>query len=401
LVDIARRRGASDLHLEPGLPAALRIQGELVLVGEPLSAGLILAMVREAVGDGWEEFRRRGSHDSARVLGDVRCRINALHSMRGAGLAVRLLASVIPTLQTLNLHPDLARLVRHAHGLILVSGPTGCGKSSTLAALLEEINRSQTVHLVTVESPIEYEIPPKRAFIRQREVERDTPSFEQALLDSLREDPDVLMVGELRDPATMRLTLNTAETGHLVLATLHSATCAEALQRLVSAFPAEIQGSVASQLADCLRGVVCQRLTFREAEDLRVPECEILVCTSGARGAIRAQEFYKLASILELGGGDGMWTFERYRSWLDRRTEWVRPVAQPLPAAVAAEAGAVAQGASVEPPAARRGELRRPRNVGRPAPEIGAGAERVLEINAPEADVSQILSELEGRTGKK
>src|SRR6202022_264810 len=170
-----------------------------------------------------------------------------------------LLSSVQPTLRSLNLHPELERLVRPTHGLVLVSGPTGSGKSSTLAALIQEINVREARHVITLESPIEYELVPRRAFIRQREVGRDTPSFERGLLDALREDPDVLMVGEMRDPETMRLTLNAAETGHLVLATVHSATVAEALQRVVNAFPAEVQNAIAAQLADCLLGVVAQR----------------------------------------------------------------------------------------------------------------------------------------------
>src|SRR5262249_39203600 len=158
--------------------------------------------------------------------------------------------------ERLNLHPDLRKLVTHTHGLILVSGPTGSGKSSTLAALIQEINLNEARHIVTIEAPIEYTFRPRRAYIRQREVGRDTPSFEQALLDALREDPDVLMVGEMREPETMRLTLNASETGHLVLATVHSATCAEALQRVVAAFPAEIQSGVAAMLADCLLAVI-------------------------------------------------------------------------------------------------------------------------------------------------
>src|SRR5207253_230283 len=174
------------------------------------------------------------------------------------------------TVEKLNLHPDLRKLVARDNGLILVSGPTGCGKSSTLAALIQEINLSEARHIVTIESPIEYSFRPRRAYIRQREVGRDTPSFEQALLDALREDPDVLMVGEMRDPETMRLTLNASETGHLVLATVHSSTCAEALQRVVSAFPAEIQSSVSSQLADCLVAVISQRLRFRADLNIRV-----------------------------------------------------------------------------------------------------------------------------------
>src|SRR6202012_2098179 len=183
------------------------------------------------------------------------------------------------TVEKLNLHPDLKKLIRHPHGLILVSGPTGCGKSTTLAALIQEINLSEARHIITIESPIEHSFRPRRAYIRQREVGRDTPSFEQALLDSLREDPDVLMVGEMRDPETMRLTLAAAETGHLVLATVHSSNCAEALQRVVGAFPAEIQNNVAAQLADCLIGGISQRLQFRPNLGLCVPECEILMAT--------------------------------------------------------------------------------------------------------------------------
>ena len=209
--------------------------------------------------------------------------------------------------------------------MILISGPTGCGKSSTLAALIQEINLTETRHIVTVESPIEYTFRPRRAFIRQREVGRDTPSFEQALLDALREDPDVLMVGEMRDPETMRLTLSASETGHLVLATVHSSTCAEAMQRVASAFPAEIQSGVCSQLADCLVAVISQRLRFRQDLNIRVPECEILMATHAVKNFIRTREFFKIVSALETGAEHGMWTFQRYAKWLDSRTNFSCP----------------------------------------------------------------------------
>jgi twitching motility protein PilT len=178
---------------------------------------------------------------------------------------------------------------------------------------------------VTIESPIEYTFRSHRAFIRQREVGRDTPSFEQALIDSLREDPDVLMVGEMRDPETMRLTLSASETGHLVMATVHSSTCAEALQRVVSAFPAEIQSSVAAQLADCMLAVVSQRLHFRPEQNIRVPECEILVPTHAVKNFIRNRDFFKITSSLETGAEHGMWTYQRYRAWLDSRKNWYIP----------------------------------------------------------------------------
>jgi twitching motility protein PilT len=215
--------------------------------------------------------------------------------------------------------------VAHPHGLILISGPTGSGKSSTLAALIQEINLTDTRHIVTVESPIEYTFRPRHSYIRQREVGRDTPSFEQALLDALREDPDVLMVGEMREPETMRLTLNASETGHLVLATVHSSTCAEAVQRIASAFPAEIQASVCAQLADCLLAVISQRLVFRNDLNMRVPECEVLVANHAVKNFIRTREFFKIASALETGADHGMWTFQRYRTWLQNRKKWHLP----------------------------------------------------------------------------
>lgn len=326
LIAAARDQGASDLHLEPALPPAVRVRGVLRTTGEPLAGPMLLEWAREIIGpDQWPNFLHRRSADLSRTIRGVRCRINVLQSSRGVGFAIRLLASFQATLEKLNLHPDLRRLVANTHGLVLISGPTGSGKSSTLAALIQEINLSEARHVVTIESPIEYTFRPNRAYIRQREVGRDTPSFEQALLDSLREDPDVLMVGEMREPETMRLTLNASETGHLVLATVHSSTCAEALQRVVAAFPAEIQSSVAAQLADCLVGVVSQRLRFRPDLNIRVPECEILVPTTPIKAFIRNRDFFKIVSTLETGAEHGMWTFERYRTWLDRRTNWHVP----------------------------------------------------------------------------
>ncbi len=176
-----------------------------------------------------------------------------------------------------------------------------------------------------MEQPIEYQFKPQRSFIRQREVGRDTPSFEQALIDALREDPDVLMVGEMRDPETMRLTLNASETGHLVLATIHSASAAEALQRMVSAFPSEIQNAISAQLADSLVAVISQRLRFDGDLNIRLPECEILRPTHAVKSFIRRHEFHHIMSSLETGADHGMWTFARYRAWMANRRDWFIP----------------------------------------------------------------------------
>lgn len=326
LIKMAHQQGASDLHLEPGLPPAFRIRGALHVSGEPIPPAALEALAMEVLGaDQWSGFEHRRSFDCSRTIGGVRCRLNVLHSARGVGMAVRLLASFQATIERLNLHPDLKKLVAPTHGLVLISGPTGSGKSSTLAALIQEINANEARHIVTIESPIEYTFRPRRAFIRQREVGRDTPSFDQALLDAMREDPDVLMVGEMRDPETMRLTLNVAETGHLVLATVHSGSCAEALQRIVLAFPAEIQNNICAQLADCLVAVVCQRLRYRADLGIRLPECEVLRPTMPVKAFIRSREFFRIHQALETGAEHDMWTFDRYQKWMAKQKNWRLP----------------------------------------------------------------------------
>ncbi len=326
LITAAHRQGASDLHLEPGLPAAIRVRGALRIVGEPLPGQTLLDLARTTLGgDAWQHFLAQRSADFSRTISGVRCRINVLHTARGVGFAIRLLASFQATIDRLNLHPDLKKLVTPTNGLVLISGPTGSGKSSTLAALIQEINLTEARHVLTLESPIEHIFRARRAFIRQREVGRDTPSFEHGLLDALREDPDVLMVGEMREPETMRLTLNAAETGHLVLATVHSGSCAEALQRVVLAFPAEIQNNIAAQLADSLIAVVCQRLRFRTDLNLRVPECEILRSTNSVKTFIRNRDFFKIPQALETGAEHGMWSFDRYQAWMNKRPQWHKP----------------------------------------------------------------------------
>lgn len=322
-----KKMGASDLHLEPGLAPTARVQGELKpLAKDPVAASQTRAVAKDILNkEQWKGFLERLSCDLSLIISGVRCRVHIMKTHRGVGLAIRLLSSFQPNLERLNLHPDLAKLVDRRNGLVVITGPTGSGKSSTLAALLHEISVTKCLHIVTVESPIEYPILPRRSFVRQREVGPDTPSFDRALLDALREDPDVIMVGEVRERETIKLTLNAAETGQLVLTTLHSSNPAEAVQRIVASFPPEIQGSVCHQLADCLVGVVAQRLHFNESYMIRVPVCEILVATNPVKNLIRQGQFYKLASALETGYGEGNWTFRRYQQWLDGRTDFYVP----------------------------------------------------------------------------
>src|SRR6202022_76732 len=274
--------------------------------------------------EAWEGFIARGSADISMAIGGIRCRINVYQTIRGIAIAARLLTPSVSGLRACNLHPDLNRLTEATTGLVVVSGPTGSGKSTTLAALIEEINASRARHIITLESPLEYVFSNRRSFIRQREIPTHSPSFEQAIVDALRENPDVLVIGEMRTPEVIRLTLNAAETGHLVIATLHSATCIETLSRICMSFPAEIQGSIRAQLADCLVGVVCQRLDFLKSHQLRIPRCEVLLANIAAKGTIRSGQLSQIANVIQAGGEDGMWTFDRYQRWIEQKKDWVR-----------------------------------------------------------------------------
>jgi twitching motility protein PilT len=280
-----------------------------------------------------------------------------------------------------------------------------------MAALIQEINLTDARHIVTVESPIEYSFRPRLAYIRQREVGRDTPSFEQALLDALREDPDVLMVGEMREPQTMQLTLTASETGHLVLATMHSATCAEALQRLTSAFPSDMQNSVRAQLADCLVAVICQRLRYRADLKIRVPELEILIPSIPVKNYIRNGDFFKIAQIMEVGAEQGMWTWARYQTWMEKKKEWHIPDASehadgdasetggaaPALPALAASTGGAAHSSKASRASAPEGESRREGEPTQPAtPSRTPGrAGGPIEIEPVEGGLSELIKKLE------
>jgi twitching motility protein PilT len=328
-----RELGASDLHMEADAAPVARIRGQLSVIGPPVAGAQVVQAARQLLGsEGWPQFLTRGSADLSRTLAGVRCRINIFQTLRGVAMAIRLLSSFQNNIRACNLHPDLKKLTEATTGLIVLSGPTGSGKSTTLAALVEEINAASARNIIAIESPIEYLFANRRSFIRQREVPTHSPSYEQALVDALRENPDVLVIGEMRTPEVMRLTLNAAETGHLVIATMHSATCAEALTRMCMSFPAEIQGSIRSQLADCFVGLVCQRLDFLSEFRLRVPICEILLPNAASKGTIRGGQFSQIANVLQTGGEAGMWNFDRYQRWIAQKKDWVPPtLAAPLP----------------------------------------------------------------------
>ena len=384
-VQAGRRLGASDLHLEGGSPLVARVGGELRPVGSAIAGALLAQVGKDTLGAGWSQFMERGSADVSLVVGGTRCRINLYKTIRGLAVAVRLLAPSVHDLRTCNLHPDLRKLIEPITGLVVISGPTGCGKSTTLAALIEELNATRPRHIITLESPLEYLFVNRRSFIRQREIPTHSPTFEQAIIDALRENPDVLVISEMRTPEVIRLTLNAAETGHLVLATMHSSTCAESLSRICMAFPPDIQANIRAQLADCLVGVVCQRLELLEAHQLRVPRCEVLLASSGAKGAIRSGQFSQIANVIQSGGDDGMWTFDRYQRWMEQQRDWVRA---PPPSAVADE--------STAPPPALKPS---PKPARPAAPQPVSVEQGPIEISIDEEfDLTELAKRIEQRT---
>jgi twitching motility protein PilT len=388
-IEKAHSLGASDLHLETNTPVVARIRGELQATSDAVPGERLVQAGQDLLGpEAWSQFKSRGSADIAVSIRGVRCRASFFLTVRGIGIAIRLLAPSIKDIRACNLHPDFRKLTEATTGLLIISGPTGSGKSTTLAALIEEINGSRARNIVTLESPLEYVFANRLSYIRQREIPTHTPSFEQGITDALRENPDVLVISEMRTPEVMRLTLNAAETGHLVLATMHSANCAEALSRLCMSFPADLQASVRAQLADCMVGVCSQRLDFLANHRLRVPRCEILLPSSGARGTIRAGNFSQIANVLQSGGDEGMWTFDRYHRWMEQMSEWVKPT----PAVVSYNSGVskVVRAPPVSAPAAARPA------VAKPAPARAAPAEDVIDVPAEEMDLSQ-LAELAKR----
>ncbi|MEL6348379.1 MAG: PilT/PilU family type 4a pilus ATPase [Myxococcota bacterium] len=394
MIKDAFRQGASDLHLEPGMPPAMRVRGALRIAGDPIAGQTLLGMAQQAASpEQWESFYTRRSVDLSRSIGGVRCRLNIFQTARGVGMAIRMFTSFTASLEELNLHPSLRELTGRRHGLILVSGPTGSGKSSTTAALIQEINRREARHILTIEQPIEFNLRSRRSLIRQREVGRDTPSFEQALVDALREDPDVILVGEMRRPETMRLTLSAAETGHLVLTTVHSATVVEALQRIIASFPPEGQAAVCAQLADSLVAVVSQHLVWYPRAGVRVPELEILTRNTAVQASIRANQLHRLQGILETGKADGMWSRDRYRRWIQERPRFHVP--RPSEQTDAEEAAAPvppapsALGAMPTKPAGVRARPARSKPASTPVSDDG-----VFVLDGADQDPASILAGL-------
>ena len=305
------RRGASDLLLVAGAPPVFRVGGHLTpSESAPLSHEEIFEILRPVMGR-MDRLRDEGAIDFSLRLPDAgRFRVN-VHRQRGTlAAAIRALPAEIPTLADLHLPQSLAELVKPSRGLVLICGPTGAGKSTTLAALVGEINRNEPRHVITIEEPIEYEHRNARAVIEQVEVGRDTPSFAAALRASLRQDPDVILVGEMRDLETVATALTAAETGHLILSTLHTSDVAQAIHRIVDVFPPAQQTQIKQQLALTLNAIVVQHLIPRSDNHGRVVAVELLLANNAVRNHIRNDKLQNLANEVTLGKRAGMISLE-------------------------------------------------------------------------------------------
>lgn len=314
LLRITVERGASDLHLTVGLPPVLRINGSLVATEySRLSPEEAKRLVYSILNDKQKEkFEKTWELDCSHgVRGFGRFRVNVYRQRGVVGACLRAITNTVATRTELNLPRIVEDMVNRPHGLILVTGATGAGKSTTLACMLDIINQTQSYHIITIEDPIEYIHPHKKSMINQREVGHDTLTWSNALKATLREDPDVILVGEMRDQETIAGTLTAAETGHLVFSTLHTCDASQTIERVVDVFPPHHQQQIRVQLSSVLEGVVSQQLVPHAAGVGRVPSVEVLIATPAIRNLIREGKTHQIYNAIQTGSKLGMQTMEQ------------------------------------------------------------------------------------------
>ncbi|GAK83393.1 twitching motility protein PilT [Vibrio ponticus] len=313
LLDFSVKHNASDLHLSAGVSPMVRIDGEVRKLSVPaFSHADVHRLVFEIMNDAQRsEFEERLEVDFSFELPDVgRFRVNAFNQARGCAAVFRTIPTTIPTLEDLDAPEIFEKIANLEKGLVLVTGPTGSGKSTTLAAMVDYINRNHNKHILTIEDPIEFVHQNQKCLVNQREVHRDTHSFKAALRSALREDPDVILVGELRDQETISLALTAAETGHLVFGTLHTSSAAKTIDRIIDVFPGSDKGMVRSMLSESLRAVIAQKLLKRIGGG-RVACHEILMVTPAIRNLIREDKVAQMYSVIQTGAAQGMQTIEQ------------------------------------------------------------------------------------------
>lgn len=313
LLAFSAKQGASDLHLSAGLPPMIRVDGDVRRINLPAMEhkevhSLIYDIMNDKQRKDFEEFLE--TDFSFEVPGVARFRVNAFNQNRGAGAVFRTIPSKVLTMEDLGMGQVFKDIAEVPRGLVLVTGPTGSGKSTTLAAMLDYINDNRYDHILTIEDPIEFVHESKKCLMNQREVHRDTLGFSEALRSALREDPDIILVGELRDLETIRLALTAAETGHLVFGTLHTTSAAKTIDRVVDVFPAEEKAMVRSMLSESLQAVVSQTL-LKKTNGGRVAAHEIMIGTPAIRNLIREDKVAQMYSAIQTGASIGMQTLDQ------------------------------------------------------------------------------------------
>ncbi len=305
---------ASDLHLSAGSPIMMRIHGTMKRVDRTeTNPELIRKLVFEILNDSQRAVleKERELDFSLHIQEIGRFRVNVFHQRQGLGAVFRVIPEKIPTMEQLGLPKVIQELIDLDYGLILVTGPTGSGKSTTLAAMIDYINTNRDGHIITIEDPIEFIHQSKNCVVNQREIGNSTHSFSQALRSALREDPDYILVGEMRDLETISLALTAAETGHLVFATLHTSSASKTITRVIDVFPSDQQDRIRVQLSESLQGVIAQRLYPRRDTPGRVAAFEILIATQAVRNLIREQKVYQIDSVIQTGRQFGMQDMEQ------------------------------------------------------------------------------------------
>jgi twitching motility protein PilT len=313
LLAFSVKNNASDLHLSAGLPPMIRVDGDMRRINvPPLDHATVHALIYDIMNDNQrKDYEGLLEHDfSFEIPGLARFRVNAFNQKRGAAAVFRTIPAKVLTLEELDAPEIFKEIVNVPRGLILVTGPTGSGKSTTLAAMLDYLNGRQYGHILTIEDPIEFVHISKKCLVNQREVHKDTLGFSEALRSALREDPDIVLVGEMRDLETIRLALTAAETGHLVFATLHTTSAAKTIDRIVDVFPAGEKDMVRSMLSESLRAVISQAL-IKKTGGGRVAAHEIMVGTAAIRNLIRENKVAQMYSAIQTGQAMGMQTLDQ------------------------------------------------------------------------------------------